>query len=474
MEQRSEQKEGRVIGIKHRIKITAEREERPTLAAIKDGSGTVCHELATETDELDFLLARFPTSHREPTEGDDISKIPSHHLRWRKLKEDKDHKAFPDDFVQQMKGKWHVAQVPVTFDGLKKGDTGLMTFGGSGDRLAFALSRRGDDIGARVLRVPPNELKELRKQKAEVEAKAEVADKGGKSRERKDPKKNDHRLLLALFEAKPEVFFQVFPRDRRHINVAEAFRARMDAMKDRIACQQRLYQRLIGSIFMSEDGKYPEGAIEDIYDSRKANDELLNSLTEMERELENAFRRAVRRLDIWNELMRELEGFGERHAAGLVTAIVDIRRFMGENGPARLAKFCGVHVRQGGEYEDVPPEESFPRKRRGKPFEWNPVARQSLYLLADQWNYRPNTRWGEKLRENKVKFREKHPEPIQIRVKDPDRPGKTKLVWRYNDGHILNMARWRTMTQFIKWLYREWVEIEERHRAEEAVSGAAT
>lgn len=481
---------GRTIGIKHRVKITAEREERPTMVAIKDGNGdVVCHSLKTETDELDFLLERFPTSHRKPKAGDVISSFRPHQLRWRMLKEDEDLGKFPKDFMKEVKGKQYVAEVPETFDGLKKGDTVLMTFGGSGDRLAFAFAKRGDNIGARLLRVPPSHLKNLRESMGEIgdtdteneaeapgteesdveeEAESDADAVSGKKVRKADPKKNDHKLIIRLFETNPGVFFQVYPRDLKYTLVAEAFRARQDAMKDRIICQQRIFQGLIGRIFLTEDGQYPEGEIEQVFNSLKANDNVLQWLIRREGELDKRYRRAVRELDIWNELTRtdDLKGFGERHAAGIITAVVDIRRFMGgDNGPARLAKFCGAHVEKGG---------ILPRKRRGKQCSWNPMARQSLFLLADQWVYRPNTVWGQQLLANKEKFRQKHPEAIRVRVLDPKRKGKTKLVWRYNKGHIHKMAMWRTRTQFIKWLYRKWVEIEMRHREETPQEQAAT
>jgi hypothetical protein len=55
----------RVIGIRHRVKKTAEGEARPTQVVILENGEPKTLELETETDELDFVLGRFPTSFRK-------------------------------------------------------------------------------------------------------------------------------------------------------------------------------------------------------------------------------------------------------------------------------------------------------------------------------------------------------------------------------------------------------------------------
>ena len=50
-------------------------------------------------------------------------------------------------------------------------------------------------------------------------------------------------------------------------------------------------------------------------------------------------------------------------------------------------------------------------------------------------------------------MRERHPEPVAVM-----RKGRT--VKRYTDGHILKMARWRTLTKFVRWLVKEWLRLE--------------
>lgn len=380
-----EQKQnGRIIGITHGVKRDVKGKSRPTKVAILEDGRTTLISLQTDDDELDFLLGRL------------------------------------EDWQNGVKG------------GLQPGDTIAMILGGSGDRFAAALSRRGQETGAGVLRIPSFVLKENRN--------------GA-------PKDDDHKTLALLAQSSPHLFYPVTPRDRSIIRVAGALRARLDAMKARVACEQRLRQRITGKIFLDEEGRYPEGRIDDEFDSQKANDNILRVLTEEEDSRGKELKGAVHAADVWDGLFVHVEGCGERIAAGIIAAIGDIRRF---RTASQLKAFCGVHVTRDGK---------FPRRRVGEVSNWNPEARQSLYLLGDQFNRRPDSTWGRKLRDNKRELREKHPKPVR------EENGKLK----YTDGHIHRMAIWMTLNQFVKWLHREWWKIEKsRGTVGEATAKDAT
>jgi len=394
----------RIIGIRHRVKQTAEGEARPTMVAIKDGSEGKYYELSLsdENAELDFVVGRFPVAYRVIDEGEDISKFPPHHIKRRKQ----------DDMEK--------ISVPAEYDGLSSGDRVVMVLGGSGDRLAYALSRRGEEIIADVVRIPPSVFKRFRKSECR-----EIED--------------DHKTLVAFAEQSHTftLYHPITVRDRDLIKTQEAFRARKDAQKDRIACEQRLRQRFIGRIFLSDSGYYPEGSIEDEYDKMKATDIILRNLIGEEKEREKELRKAVNELNVWHAIFSPIKGCGEVIAAGIITPIGNILRFPTD---AKLKKFAGVHVLEDGR---------FARKRIGIVANWNPQLRQALYLLGDQFNRNPNSVWGQKLREYKVKFREKHPEVVEN--------GKKK----YSNGHIHKMATWRTLTKFVEWLHKEWTRIEQ-------------
>lgn len=392
----------RFIGIRHRVKRTAEGEARPTMVAIKDGDAVAAYKLEDDTAELDFVLGRYPAAWRDLEKGEDPKKFLPHQVR-----------------EQRRSGEKKI-RVPVSFDGFKPGDTVAMTLGGSGDRLAYALSRRAEEIGAKILRMPPFVLKERRDN---------------------ETKEDDHLTLTRLAEGAPELFQPVGPRDRALIQLREAYRARRYAQKDRIRCEQRLRQLVIGNIFLSSEGRYPEGLIEEIYDGERANDAVLQALLKEEKQREAELRAAVEQLDVWSKVLEPVEGCGPVIAAGIIASIGDIRRFRTD---AKLKAYCGVHVLADGR---------IPRKRLGVVANWSGEARQALYQLGEQFVYRADSAWGRRLRQYKANLRARHPEPIEVGGKK-----------RYTDGHIHKMAIWRTITRFVEWLHREWAALEERAR----------
>lgn len=351
--------ETRYIGIRHRVKRTAMGEARPTQVAILSGDEQKIIVLKDDDAELEFV----------------------------KL-------------------------------GLVSGDMVAMILGGSGDRLAFALSRQAEAVGARVLRLPPHCLKEKRN--------------GG-------DKDQDALLLATLLHDDQRLFYEMGPAERKLIILSEALSAREDAMKARIACEQRLRQRLIGKIFCSSDGLYPEGSLEDRYDAERASDKILSALVSEESARARDVAKALEEIPVYTEVLSKMEGLGPMISAKLIVAIGNIKKFANS---AKLKAFCGAHVLTDG---------TFPRKRRGVRCNWNPTARQALYLLGDQFVKRPGTPWGKRLNEYKRILREKHPEETVNGKK------------RYTKGHIHKMAIWRTLTKFTEWFYREWTRLEAGH-----------
>ncbi|MCR4275056.1 MAG: hypothetical protein NUW02_03395 [Candidatus Campbellbacteria bacterium] len=353
---------GRTIGIRHRVKKTAEGESHPTQVAIKEGKKVRLLDLPDEDAELQFVLGDY-------------------------------------------KG-----------EGVREGDNLAMVLGGSGDYLAFALSRRAGEIGASIMRVPSFVLKNNRTT---------------------DSKDDDSSELVRLAETSPNLFYPVTVRDLSLVKVRVAYSARIDAMKARIACEQRLRQRTIGSIFCSPDGLVPEGGVEKAFEAKKANDAILQALLSEEKARERELASAVESLDVFERVFSPVEGCGVKIAARMIAAIIDIRRFATEPG---FKKFCGVHVLSDGR---------FARRRSGEVANWQPDCRQALYLLGEQFNRRPDSVWGKKLREYKAKLRVAHPDVVVVEGKK-----------RYTDGHIHKMAIWRTVTKFAEYVYMTWWDLE--------------
>ena len=454
----------RTIGIRHRRKKTIEGEARPTTVAIKVEDKFVCHDLENETDELDFLPRRFPIQWEVAPETDIVwlhpknapTGIRPHHCKWKKICKEEvatgrtNHVRKSLDSAGKPVNE-RLTKIPVKFEGLLRGDSVAMVLGGSGDRFAAALSRRGEEIGAQVFRTPPSELKEKRET---IET----------------SKDNDHLTLAVALGENPLIFYQLRRKDRDIIAVKEALSLRQDALKARIGCEQRIYQSLVGRIFLSEEGRYPEGLIEDEYDRIKASDAILQGLLAEEKCRDKELERVVTNLEIWERIFKQVKGCGPRIAAGIIAGLGDIRRFVvpvNYDGAdtakerhnrkfkaigktlAKVKAFCGVHVL---------PDGSFPRRRAGQLANWSPLVRQSLYLLTDQFNRRPNTVWGKKLLAQKEKYRQTHPEPVEVEVEFRD--GNEKF-FKYSDGHIHKMALWHTASKFIEWMSREWLKIEE-------------
>jgi transposase len=392
----------RYIGIRHRVKRNAEGEALPTAVCIVQGGVATIHELTTEQDELDFVLGCLPTEWQKPPEGFDATTagIKDHHI----IREGE-----------------KVKKIPSTYTGLQSGDTVAMVLGGSGDYLAFALAKQGQKIGATVMRIPSSILK---------------AERGDA------PKKNDASLLAKLAETKPASFSEVSVRDETLIIIRERLRIRMDTMGARMACEQRLRQRSIGQIFCNPEGMFSEGSLEKQFGETKANDAVLKALLTEERLANKALEKALKVSEVYKEIFAKVDGCGVSIASQLLATIMDIRRFETD---AKLKKFVGVAVDDG----------RFPRRRKGEVSRWNPSARQALYLLADQFNRRPESVWGMKLLEIKLALRAKHPEVIT------DGTGKK----RYTNGHIHKMALWRAVTKFTEWLWKEWWKLERGQQA---------
>jgi len=383
----------RIIGIVPRVKAKADLAPSPTTLAIFDCGESVFRPklaLADEQSELDFVLGCMPIRWRKVTPGEDLSGFKGHHIHMKKDPEN-EKKFIPDE-------------VPAVYEGLQQGDVIAMSLGGSGDNFAFALSRQAEEVGALVLRCPPFRMKAYREEL--VKANPE------------DEKLDDSFILVQMVKAKPDWFYPVFIRERKLTWMRECYRRRIDCMKARIGCEQRLRHRFIGLIFCSAEGKYPEGAIEKTFDKTKASDIVLNTLAAEEAAADAALLKACKALPIYTEVFGQVIGAGPSIASRLIASIQDIRRF---ETKWKLRKFCGVHCLVDG---------SFPRRRAKEVSNWNPDCRQALFLLGDQFNRRPGTIWGDKLRENKLFYRTKYPTPVEVKN------GGGKMVKKYTDGPL--------------------------------------
>lgn len=152
--------QARLIGIRHRVKKTATGEARPTQVVIQTNGQLVRYSLEDEQAELDFVWARYPVTYRDATAEDNLDSFLPHHLKTRELKDEENPADFPQSLLQQVGKKWFlVTKVPIAYEGCRSNDTFLMALGGSGDRLACALSTASAKVGACILRCPPENSK---------------------------------------------------------------------------------------------------------------------------------------------------------------------------------------------------------------------------------------------------------------------------------------------------------------------------
>lgn len=401
----------RYIGIRHQTKRTAEGEVRPTQVAILEDGIARLIELPDEQAELDFALGIHPIKMRKYVEGEELSKFPPYQIEYSKGKDPQPTK------------------VPDVIDGLKQGDVVAMMLGGSGDYFAFALSKRAEETGAKVLRIQPSRFKTWREQRLSATP---------------DDKSSDAALLAELVQADfgtMEMFSETRVMDRDFIAFRVAYISRIEAMKARIAAEQRLRQALIGRIFTDPKGLYPQGGIEKAFKETKSSDAIVTNLETEEASRLREMEKALKRLPVYTKLFANVEGVGPSIAARIIAGVGDIRRFKSDSA---FIKFCGLAVIEG----------KFQRQRRNEILGFNPDVRQGFYLLGDQFNRRPGSTWGEKLLRYKKGFRDRHPVPVV---------GENNKK-RYTDGHIHKMGLWRALTRFSAWLYKEWVKIEKEAR----------
>lgn len=458
----------RYIGIRHRVKKTKEGEARPTQVAILDGDVLTKLDLPDEDAELDFKAAMFPVAFRKVDSTEDLTQFRQHHVRWRKLKTGKkvDVPEKPEDFPpnllrQEGKEYFLATHVPIRYEGLRHADTVSMLLGGSGDFFAYALARKSEKIEAKVVRMPAYAFLDVRGIR---------------------PKDDDAELLTRHAASHMEDFYEVTAPDIAKIDLRIKLRSRIDAMKDRIACEQRLRQRVIGEAFCSEEGEFPEGSLEKHYESAKANDKILKAMLEEEAARNKDLTELLESLPEYQQVFSKVVGCGPMIASRIMAAMVDRRRFA---TGSKLKAYFGVHLQNHvycnycgkrsdwtdlliGENDlacpkchsgDLTTLRRFPRRRNSETANWADECRKALFLLGDQFNKRPKSDWGKMLLRYKIWFRGRHPKEIQVpRSRTVVVDGKqTRLEWtvrKYNDGHIHKMGLWRTLTKFVEWLFK--------------------
>ena len=384
----------RVIAIRHRTKQTKAGEARPTIVSfyygkeVKEDKVIKTIELEAEQNEYDWLCGRHPVAWRDLEPDEDISAFAAHHVKYKKLK---DGQLVPDGVhASQVKVEDKIlsvaTKVPSEFDGQQPGDVIVMSLGGSGDNLAFALASRGATLKPRseLRRITPHILKR-------------VID-GYNEEERQ----NTTEILLKHYGESPSDFHGTEPRDMGVIVLRESFKYRRQVVEARIACAARLRQQQIGALYCSKDGYFPEGEIEKMFADGMANNVILNALTAEEVAANSKLAKACNALDVYTVVFKPIRGIGPSIAARIIGAIIHIGRFPDR---AKFRAFCGVHIL---------PDGRLPRKRAGEVANWVGEARQAFYLAGGLFNRNPTSEWGKRLIAAKTAYRVKHPVEVSV------------------------------------------------------------
>lgn len=440
---------GRLIAISYRDKEVMREgvviEQRPTMVLILEGEKSKELTLPTEDHEMCFMLSRSMTLPSEK-EGGKETKI---------------------DFVDT---------------GLRLGDVVLLVMGGSVSFFAFALSNQIEKLGSGgVYWIGSTLFKRLCDEYKFDRSKVKAIDDGG----RRTEMTFDHVALPSLFAVNPSSFHRVSSRERDLILLGDVVRRRREAMDARMACAQRVRQRMKKAAYCVNEG-YPEGGVKLFIEQGVANDKMLNLFEKEETQIGYELKKLLRSLPVW-KVFEPISGVGEFTAGPLIMAIGDIHRFPSSS---QLKAFLGVHTLkpdgskfQKGERPDAT-NSKFARRRQGQLSNWSQEGRQALYLIADQFMvYRKNSPWGLVAQEIKKRFQEKYPVPevwvkdaegnVTMKVKLPEGMCKRiqggwevtslegvkhtfKGVTKFNPAHINRMVAWRTMTKFVEWLYDAW------------------
>ena len=274
-----------ILGIRHRRKQTAEGEARPTQVAIKTAFGALLeYNLEDDTAELDFLMGRFPVEWRDVWTDDDITAFRRINASGAWSESRRGHRHEPGHICagSQQAGNARYRSSAPRFPSSLTASSPATKWEWSWAVRAIGLLRRFPSAASRLAPRCFGFLLFL-----------------AMIRDTKD-KDDDPKTLVNMVENSFHLFYQVRQRDRELISVKEALSARMDAMKARIACEQRIQQSLVGNIFLNPEGHFPEGVIEAQFDDAKANDKILQALISKRVALDKELAQAVECVEIWN------------------------------------------------------------------------------------------------------------------------------------------------------------------------------
>ncbi len=228
---------GRIISIVHRVKETTKGESRPTMMAVMDPQTDKMdiYKLAKEEDEIALAYGHLVVNWRKIEIGEDVTNYPGYAIRvWGKE-----------------------TRVAAEYEGIRRGDTVITTLGGSGLYLNYGLAYLAERVGAHAIAISSNRLAELR---------------NGASKD------DDVITIARLYVAHPEMFYRLHRGNRVYMDVTFAQRQFDKAQNTRMAAEQRLYQQVIGEIFMSDREIFPFDNLKQAKEEARAQSDVIQIL----------------------------------------------------------------------------------------------------------------------------------------------------------------------------------------------------
>jgi hypothetical protein len=279
---------------------------------------------------------------------------------------------------------------------------------GKSDLICIALSKKAEEIGAQVYRI----------------------------RYTHDIEEDEAVFLAKLVESCVGKFRLIDSRERDMLLLQFLVTSYLHEKKYAVRLEQHLRSNAIGIVFC-------EGNIAKADESTAKMRTCLESSKQRLREIEEKIKQVLERIDVYNKVFEQVEGCDHLIAAQLISAIHPIESFDSEYF---LKKFIRIHkfLAHPGFFWEI---------TMGR----NTSARETLFMLSLEFEKLPESRWGKMYSQYMQRFRQNHPAPVRKKV----RYGvMRRVVTQYTDEHIESLARWRTISRFVEWLFLAWKKAE--------------
>lgn len=191
---------------------------------------------------------------------------------------------------------------------------------------------------------------------------------------------------------------------------------------------------------------------------------MLDNAKRAEVKASNAIQANLDGIPIWDEFLSQVPGCGPRIAGNLIASI-DISK---ARYASSLWKLCGYDVAQDGRGRSRRKEhlvdkvtiDSDGNEVKHKGIGFNPQLKTVLFYLGDQFNRKPDSHYGQLLRNEKHRLENHAKYGLAAEEAYANAPKDDKPEYRPSKGHRQNMARRKAIKHFLVDLYKAWRALE--------------